>query len=119
MTELTTRRLGRTEMQPLALGLGGAWWAQGPERETIAGIHRAIELGLNYIDTYPGEAEERWGRALQGGRREQVYLQGKVSRQTRRPSDHSAAATRRLAARRALRRRRRPAPARRSSSSRQ
>ena len=95
MAELTTRRLGRTEMRPLALGLGGAWWAQGPERETIAGIHRAIELGLNYIDTYPGEAEERWGRALQGGRRAQVYLQGKVSRQTRRPSDHSAAATRR------------------------
>ena len=94
MTKLATRRMGRTEMTPRALGLGGAWWAAGPADETIAGIHRAIELGINYIDTYPGEAEERWGEALAGGRREKVYLQGKVSRLTKRRSDHSAGATR-------------------------
>ena len=94
MAELEMRRMGRTGMQPRALGLGGAWWAQGPASETIAGIHCAVELGINYIDTYPGEAEERWGEALEGGRREKVSLQGKVSRLPRRRSDHSAQATR-------------------------
>ncbi len=94
MAELQTRRMGRTGMTPQALGLGGAWWAAGSAQETIAGIHRAIELGINYIDTYPGEAEERWGEALSGGRREKIYLQGKVSRLTSRRSDHSAQATR-------------------------
>ena len=40
-------------MQPKSLGLGGAWWGSGTEAECIAGIHRALELGFNYLDTYP------------------------------------------------------------------
>ena len=97
MGPLARRRLGRTEMEPRALGLGGAWWGAGSEEENIAGIRRALELGIDYLDTYPGENEERWGKALSGGRREQVYLQGKVSSVVRSAStsDHTAAATRR------------------------
>ncbi len=79
MAELETRRMGRTEMRPKSLGLGAAWLAQGSETETIDAIHRAIELGINYLDTYPGHAEERWGKALAGGLREKIYLQAKVS----------------------------------------
>ena len=85
--------MGRTELRPKALGLGGAWWGAGTEAECIAGIHRALELGIDFFDTYPGEFEERWGRAL-AGRRDRVYLQGKVSYLTKRPSDHSGPATR-------------------------
>ena len=106
MTQLETRKLGTTGMTPKSLGLGGAWWHQVSERENIAGIHRALELGINYLDTYPGEYapetfpgqnEERWGNALSGGRRQQVYLQAKVSSNApgERHTDHSGPQTRR------------------------
>ena len=79
MAALETRRLGRTEMRPKSLGLGAAWLAQGSEGEAIEAIHRAIELGIDYLDTYPRPGEERWGKALAGGLREKIYLQAKVS----------------------------------------
>jgi aryl-alcohol dehydrogenase-like predicted oxidoreductase len=94
MSVLEERRLGRTEMHPASIGLGAAWWGKSTEQETIAGIHRAIDLGINYLDTYPGEMEDRWGKALSGGKRDAVYLQAKVSRVAERKSDHSARATR-------------------------
>ena len=70
MPDLEERRLGRTEMRPQAVGMGGAWWGSGPESETINAIERAVELGINFFDTYPGEHEGRWGKALSGGKRE-------------------------------------------------
>ena len=81
---------------PRSIGMGGAWWAAHPASETIAAIHRAVELGINFFDTYPSAEEVRWGEALSGGLREQVYLQGKVSSAVagERCSDHSAAQTR-------------------------
>ena len=94
MPALEERRLGSTEMRPNSIGLGAAWWGRSTDRETIAAIHRALELGINFFDTYPGQDETRWGKALSGGRREKVYLQAKVSRMTQRKSDHSASATR-------------------------
>ena len=97
MRELGTRRLGRTGMTPGALGLGAAWLHSQTEEETVAAIERSLALGMNYLDTYPGRAEERWGKALSGGRRQQVYLQAKVSSHVgnEMKSDHTAAATRR------------------------
>ena len=96
MAELEERRLGRTEMRPKSVGMGGAWWGSGPASETIAAVERAVDLGINFFDTYPGEHEGRWGDALSGGKREKVYLQGKVSSAVsdERISDHSAARTR-------------------------
>ena len=79
MAELETRRMGRTEMRPKSLALGAAWLAQGSEGGTIEAIHRAIELGIDFLDTYPHSGEERWGKALAGGLREKIYLQAKVS----------------------------------------
>ena len=96
MAGLETRRMGHTEMMPASLGLGAAWLGQGSERETIGAIHRAIELGINYIDTYPRGQEDRWGRALEGGLRQKIYLQAKVSPLEKDgKKDFSAAATRR------------------------
>ncbi len=94
MAELETRRMGHTEMRPKSLGLGAAWLAQGSEGETIEAIHRAIELGIDYLDTYPGHAEKRWGVALAGGLREKIYLQAKVGPHPERSKDFSADATR-------------------------
>ena len=97
MPGLETRRLGKTGMTPRSVGLGAAWLHSQTEEETIAAIERALALGMNFLDTYPGQMEERWGKALSGGRREQVYLQAKVSShvQNEMKSDHTAEATRR------------------------
>ena len=86
--------MGRTGMNPSILGLGAAWLHAGPFDETVSTIYRAIELGINYIDTYPGHSEERWGQALRNGLRDQVYLQAKVGTHPQKPKDFSVEATR-------------------------
>ncbi len=92
--QLETRRMGRTEMQPNALALGAAWLSSKPDEEVIGAIRRAIELGINYIDTYPGHREHLWGEALSGGLREKIYLQAKVGTHPERRKDFSADGTR-------------------------
>ena len=92
--KLETRRMGRTEMQPNALALGAAWMTSKPDEEVIEAIRRAIELGINYIDTYPGHREHLWGEALSGGLREKIYLQAKVGTHPERRKDFTADGTR-------------------------
>jgi aryl-alcohol dehydrogenase-like predicted oxidoreductase len=68
MNQFEIRRLGRTEMRAAAIGLGGASLGSHhrSDEEAIAAVRRAIELGMNYIDTSPlyGESERRVGLAL-------------------------------------------------------
>jgi aryl-alcohol dehydrogenase-like predicted oxidoreductase len=82
------RSLGRTGMQvsPLCLGamMFGAWGE--PDHEiSIKIIHRALDAGINFIDTADvysqGESEEIVGKALAGGRRDDVILATKVHSQ--------------------------------------
>ena len=98
MAELAIRRLGRTGMNPKALGLGCAWFgtADNTDRNAVEGVRRAIELGINYVDTSPhyGESERRVGLALEGGWREKVYLQTKTGTHPERRHDFSAETTR-------------------------
>jgi aryl-alcohol dehydrogenase-like predicted oxidoreductase len=78
------RTLGRTgtKVSPLCLGamMFGAWGSS--EDDSIRIIHRALDAGINFIDTADvysrGESEEIVGRALAGGRREHVVLATKV-----------------------------------------
>ncbi len=93
-SKLETRRMGRTEMRPNALALGAAWVWRKSDAEVIGAIQRGIELGINYIDTYPGHAEHLWGEALSDGLREKVYLQAKVGTHPERRKDFSAEGTR-------------------------
>jgi len=85
-------------MTPTALGLGCAFFGggQSSDEDTIAGVRRAVELGLNYVDTSPayGESERRVGLALADGWRDRVYLQTKTGTHPERRGDYSAAATR-------------------------
>jgi aryl-alcohol dehydrogenase-like predicted oxidoreductase len=75
------RPLGRTgvKVSPLCLGamMFGAWG--NPEHdESIRIIHRALDAGINFVDTADvysrGESEEIVGKALAGGRRDRVVL---------------------------------------------
>jgi len=93
-SKLETRRMGRTEMRPNALALGAAWLWRKSDAEVISAIRRGIELGINYIDTYPGHAEHLWGEALSDGLREKIYLQAKVGTHPERRKDFSAESTR-------------------------
>ncbi|HEU4909210.1 MAG TPA: aldo/keto reductase [Propionibacteriaceae bacterium] len=79
------RSLGRTGMQvsPLCLGamMFGAWGE--PDHDvSIKIIHRALDAGINFIDTADvysqGESEEIVGKALVGGRRDDVIVATKV-----------------------------------------
>jgi aryl-alcohol dehydrogenase-like predicted oxidoreductase len=87
MDTMETRRLGITDMQITPLGLGawaiggGGWqygWGHSDDRESVATIHRALEHGINWIDTAPvygvGHSEEVVGRAVKewGGARPYV-----------------------------------------------
>jgi aryl-alcohol dehydrogenase-like predicted oxidoreductase len=75
------RELGTNGLRVSALGLGcmGMTWAYGASDsdESIATIHRAIELGVTFFDTAelygPHTNEELLGRAL-AGRRDQVTI---------------------------------------------
>jgi L-galactose dehydrogenase len=80
-----TRPLGRTgiDVAPIALGTGSIGEMFGPVTvdEAVSAVHRAIDLGVNVIDTsvYYGSAEERLGIALEG-RRDSVVLATKAGR---------------------------------------
>jgi len=97
MVDLEIRRLGRTEMRPKALGLGGGYLGDPdrPDSEAVETIHEAIERGINFVDTSPeyGVSESRVGVALTGGWREKVYLQTKVGSHPRFLRDFSKEAT--------------------------
>jgi aryl-alcohol dehydrogenase-like predicted oxidoreductase len=79
------RPLGHTgvKVSPLCLGamMFGAWGETDHEK-SIEIIHRALDAGINFIDTADvysrGESEEIVGKALAGGRRDDVILATKV-----------------------------------------
>ena len=76
---MRTTELGNTGMEISRVGFG-AWaiggaeydwgWGDQDDEESIAAIHRALELGVNWIDTAAqygfGHSEEVVGRALEG-----------------------------------------------------
>src|SRR5215467_1488455 len=81
---IPTRTLGRQGLTVSALGLGCMGMSQsygpGNERESIATIHRAIEMGMYFLDTAnvygEGENERLVGRAI-ADRRDKVILASK------------------------------------------
>src|ERR671929_420810 len=73
---METRTLGRQGLTVSALGLGcmgmSDFYAGRDEAEAVATIHRAIELGVTFLDTADmygvGRNEELVGRAIRGWR---------------------------------------------------
>jgi aryl-alcohol dehydrogenase-like predicted oxidoreductase len=74
------RTLGRSGPQLSALGLGcmgmSEFYGSGDDNESISVIHRAIDLGVTFLDTADvygtGRNEELVGRALRGLRKQVV-----------------------------------------------
>ena len=77
-TQLRTSQLGATGLAITRVGFG-AWalggggergWGPQDDEESIAAIHRAVDLGINWIDTAAaygfGRSERAVGRALEG-----------------------------------------------------
>ena len=74
---MKTQKLGNADLEITAVGFGawalggGGWefsWGPQDDRESIRAIHRALEIGVNWIDTAPaygcGHSEEVVGRAV-------------------------------------------------------
>ncbi|MBE3134907.1 MAG: aldo/keto reductase [Acidobacteria bacterium] len=88
---MQTRQLGATDLHITPIGFGawalggGGWeygWGPQDDRESIAAIHRALDLGINWIDTAAvyglGHSEQVVAAALKG-RRDRPYLFTKCS----------------------------------------
>ncbi len=104
MNDLPKRRLGKTELEVTTFGLGGAWLGVRGRKysvdDAVATVHRALEQGINVLDTSPfyWESEEYIGIALeawyqQGGRRDDFILSTKTGTRVN-PPDYSAEHTR-------------------------
>ena len=79
------RPLGRTGVSVSKLCLGAMMfgdWGNKDHDDSIRIIHRALDAGINFIDTADiysgGESEEIVGKALAGGRRDEVVLATKA-----------------------------------------
>jgi len=84
---METRKLGNSDLNITRVGYG-AWavggsgwqfaWGSQDDNDSIAAIQRALELGVNWIDTAAvygmGHSEEVVGRALKGWRGPRPYV---------------------------------------------
>jgi len=108
---METRKLGNSDLQLTRVGFGawaiggGGWefaWGQQEDSDSIAAIVRALELGVNWVDTAAvygtGHSEEIVARALKQwkGKRPQVFTKCALRWDANRKvyQDHSAASIR-------------------------
>src|SRR3954469_3153147 len=83
---MNTRTLGRTGIEVSeigygAWGIGGSGWLGAQDDESLQALHRAIELGVNLIDTAlgygDGHSEELVGQVVRE-RSEAIYVATKI-----------------------------------------
>jgi aryl-alcohol dehydrogenase-like predicted oxidoreductase len=108
---METRKLGNSDIYITPVGFGawalggGGWefgWGPQDDADSIAAIHRALELGVNWIDTAAvyglGHSEEIVARALKEWRGSRPYVFTKCTRawdtNGKIYSNHSAASIR-------------------------
>ena len=102
------RKLGKSELKVSVLGLGcwplggGPGWGDQDEKDSIATIHAALDLGINFFDTAEGynegRSEQVVGKALED-RRDKAIIATKISPSNASPAvlrQHCEASLRRL-----------------------
>jgi len=81
------RRFGRLGWQVSEIGfgawaIGGAGWGRQSDDESIQALHRALDLGCNFIDTAQGygdgHSEQIIGRVLKERNGERIYVATKI-----------------------------------------
>src|SRR5499427_6844580 len=88
VASLPARTLGRTnaKVSILAFGCGSRFLMYEDEEKATAALHRAIDLGITYLDTAyaygDGKSESRVGRVM-ATRRNDVWLATKIPDRTR------------------------------------
>lgn len=74
---METRRLGRTDLQVSRIGFGGMTIPKVDKKQAVATVHRALDLGVNFLDTARaygrGDSEEKIGEVMRT-RRDECYL---------------------------------------------
>jgi len=85
-TKLPTRLLGHTGCDVSTIGLGtwsmgGRWWGQPDDKQSVRTIQKAVDLGIHFFDTADfygfGHSEELLAKAL-GKKRKDVFIATKV-----------------------------------------
>ena len=81
-------KIGKSNIEASVITLGGLsigggnWWKSTEDATSIKTVHRALDLGVNLIDTAPiygiGHSEEVIGKAIEG-RRSEVVLSTKAT----------------------------------------
>ena len=80
------RLLGKTSLKISAIGfgawaIGGNMWGPQDDNDSIAALHKAIDLGVNFIDTAAaygnGHSEKIIGKVLKQ-RKERIYIATKI-----------------------------------------
>jgi predicted aldo/keto reductase-like oxidoreductase len=84
---MPTRPLGRTGHNVKIFSLGGqaTLESEGTEEESVAIVNRAIDLGVNYIDTaamYGGGISQKYIGLVMRDRRKEVFLATKTHRRS-------------------------------------
>jgi aryl-alcohol dehydrogenase-like predicted oxidoreductase len=81
------RELGRTGWKVSTVSFGawaiGGGWGSVEDAESIAALHRAVDLGVNFFDTADGYGDGRSERLLaqmRRERRETIYIATKIGR---------------------------------------
>jgi aryl-alcohol dehydrogenase-like predicted oxidoreductase len=88
-----------TDIAVTAISMGGAGlggiFGEVSEADGVAAVEKALELGINWIDTSPYyfESERRIGLALRGVSRKSYHLSTKIGTHPNRYLDYSAEAT--------------------------
>ena len=81
------RELGRTGWKVSTISFGawaiGGSWGSVDDKESLAALHRSIDLGVNFIDTadvYGDGRSERLVAQLRKERKETIYVATKAGR---------------------------------------